>query len=89
MRPSTRLEIGQHDMRALVAMPSRHCEAVSAKAMKTGTAGLSHPAAIHSAFHVLAPARAETASLQGEALACRVKRSTPSMIQAQFVHHGV
>ena len=89
MRFSTLFEIFGHVMRVMVAKPLRNAETVSAKVMKTGTAGLSHPAAIHSALHVLAPARAETASLQGEALACRVKRSTPSMIQAQFVHHGV
>jgi hypothetical protein len=89
MRISTQLEDICLVSRSRVVLTLDLRRIASAKAKKTGTAGFSQSAAIHSALHVLAPERVETVSLQGEALASRAQRSAPSMIQTQFVHHGV
>jgi hypothetical protein len=89
MRPRTQLGISCLDIHAKAAKTWRLNRHVPMKAQKTGTARLSQAISIPSALLVVAPFGAETASLQGEALACRARRSAPPTIQTRFVHHGV
>jgi hypothetical protein len=89
MRPRTQLGKRRLETHAKAASALRSARRIPVKAQKTGTARLSHAVFIPSALLVVAPFGAETASLQGEALACRARRSAPPTIQTRFVHHGV